>query len=160
MCYVFFDFFVFFLIFVVVVVLLPPAAASSSSSSAGPVGGDLSFPDLVGGLVHESLQRIVEGDHEVGMMDRRLSSREDGGERLVSVSQNIRVLVAFPNVEDFGDIEIVGIFVFLAKILHEGTLESDFVVTVLVGLLFLEPLLGIGDHHFVISWMSPMMTFR
>jgi len=62
--------------------------------------------------------------------------------------------VAFPNVEDFSDIEIVGIFVFLAKILHEGTLESDFVVTVLVGLLFLEPFLGIGDHRFVIGQLD------
>jgi len=116
------------------------------------IGGGLRVAfgaDFVWRLVHEGLERVVEGDHEVGMMNRRLSSREDGSERLISVCENVSVFVAFPNVEDFGDIQIVRIFVLFAKILHERALESDFIEAVLVGFLSGLPILGIFDHFFM-----------
>lgn len=45
--------------------------------------------DFVRRLVHKGLERIVESDHEVGMVDRRLSSRENRSERLISVGENV-----------------------------------------------------------------------
>lgn len=105
--------------------------------------------DFVGRLVHEGLQGVVKGDHEVGMMNRRLGSGEDGSERLVSVGQNIVVFVTFPDVENFCDVQIVWILVLFDEVLHESSLESDFLKTVLVGFLALEPSVGICNHSFV-----------
>jgi len=102
--------------------------------------------DFVRRLVHEGLQRIVESDHEVGMMNRRLSAREDRGEGLVSVGKDVPEFVSFPNVENFGDIQVVGILVLFAKILHEGSLEADLFVTVFQVQLFLFPFVSISHH--------------
>ena len=61
----------------------------SMRDSVGAIGGHdvggvgLGGPfgtDLVRSLVHERLQRIVKSDHEVGMMNGRLGSRDDGRE--------------------------------------------------------------------------------
>jgi len=111
------------------------------------LGGPLDA-DFVGRLVHERLQGIIESDHEVGMMNRRLSPREDRSEGLVSVRENIIKFVSLPSVKDFGDIQVVGILVLFAKILHEGSLEADLFVTVFQSQLLLLPFFGIGDHGF------------
>jgi len=111
------------------------------------LGGPLDA-DFVGRLVHERLQGIIESDHEVGMMNRRLSPREDRSEGLVSVRENIIKFVSLPSVKDFGDIQVVGILVLFAKILHEGSLEADLFVTVFQSQLLLLPFFGVGDHGF------------
>lgn len=59
------------------------------------------------------------------------------------------MFVAFPNVENFGDVQIVRIFVLFAKIFHERALESDFIEAVLVGFLPGLPFLSIFDHCFM-----------
>merc|ERR1719283_344542 len=114
------------------------------------LGGPLDA-DFVGRLVHERLQGIIESDHEVGMMNRRLSPREDRSEGLVSVRENIIKFVSLPSVKDFGDIQVVGILVLFAKILHEGSLEADLFVTVFQVQLFLFPFVSIS-HHSLLRW--------
>jgi len=122
-------------------------------SVGGTVGGtglrSSLLADFVGRLVHEGFQGVVKSDHKVGMVDGRLRSGEDGRERLVSVSQNVVVLVSLPDVEDFSDVQVVRVFVLLAKVFHERTLEADFIVAIFARLLSSEPVLSIGDHSIV-----------
>jgi len=65
-------------------------SVGGDSVIGGCVGLGLAFDaDFVGRLVHEGLERVVEGDHEVGMVNWRLSSRNDRRERLISVGEDV-----------------------------------------------------------------------
>lgn len=76
---------------------------------------------------------IIERTHERRMMDGRLGSREDGGETLVSVRQDVLVLVVLPGVEHLGHVHVIPVVRFLYQVVHKVGLEVDVVVTVLQG---------------------------
>ena len=84
-------------------------------------------------LGHECLQSIVQGLHEVSQMDGGGGPGELGWEALVSVGQDILVLVMLPSVENISDIEVVRkvLTAVLDNVHHKVSLEVDLLVTVL-----------------------------
>ena len=83
-------------------------------------------------FVHKRLQCVIESLHEASQMDWRGGPGELGGEALVSVGQDVLVLVMLPRVENISDIEVVGevLAAVLDKVHHEVCLEVNLLVTV------------------------------
>ena len=84
-------------------------------------------------LGHEGLQRVVQGLHEVPHVDGGGGPGELGGEALVSVGQDVLILMMLPSVENISDIEVVGevLAAVLDNVHHEVCLEVDLLVAVL-----------------------------
>ena len=84
-------------------------------------------------LGHERLQSIIQGLHEVPQVDGGGGTGELGWEALVSVGQDILVLVMLPSVENISDIEVVRkvLAAVLDNVHHKVSLEVDLLVTVL-----------------------------
>jgi hypothetical protein len=57
--------------------------------------------------VHEGVEGVVEGVHEVGVVDRGLSACEFGGEALIPVGEDVHVLVVVPGLEDVRCVQLV-----------------------------------------------------
>ena len=83
-------------------------------------------------FVHKRLQCVIKSLHEASKMDWGGGPGELGGKALVSVGQDVLVLVMLPRVEDISDIQVVRVVLaaLLDNIHHKVSLEVDLLVTV------------------------------
>ena len=74
---------------------------------------------------HEGFKGIIQGIHKCRMMNRWLGSCKFAGETLVSVGQNVFILIRLPAMKNVIHIEVVTVVRLRSQILYKFTLIRD-----------------------------------
>jgi len=112
--------------------------------------------------VHEGVEGVVKGVHEVGVVDWRLSACELRSEALVPVCEDVLVLVMVPLLEHVADVQIPGEVrsAILGNVENIVGLEVDLLVGVLQSLVPRNPLGPVRFHSFLIRQGTHLALYQ